>query len=179
MEKYKVKHEEVRFGRDEVNKRTFKKVETDAKIWYIPIQENPADDLHVFIKTENTQLGGFRGYGGATLNFLLEDDTIDAVQGPWHSNPDSLLADTGIDLKDKSLTFGVIARERIYEGNDTILNDVLYKDAEWVVGKYTRIKELAQTFANVYEDKIYYYTQSTGGSTLGWMDPEKFEPEND
>lgn len=174
MTRYEIKQQPVKSGFYEVSKRTFKKVETDKKIWYIPIQENVADDLHVFIKGDG-KFGSFEGYGGATLDFLLEDGTIDKVKGPWHSNPDSLLADTGIDVRDKTLTIGAIGKYRTYEdeGNKYYLEDVLYEDTDWVVGNYYRIKNMAQDFANELGIKIWYHSQTSGGASIAWVDPEK------
>ena len=171
MKRYEIKHQPTLFGRDEVKKRTFKKVETDKKIWYIPVQDNAADDLHVQIKGEGSQLGSFQGYGGATLEFLLEDGTIDKVKGPWHSNSISLLADTGIDLTKRTMTIGAIGKDRTFEGNTTFLEDVLYEDTDWVVGDFNRIKEMAQEFADDLGIKVWYYSQTNGGSSTCWLDP--------
>lgn len=171
MERYKVEHQPMRFGKDEVKKRVFKKVETHSKVWYIPIQDNAADDIHVCIKNEN-KIGGFRGYGGATLQFLMEDGTVDDVNGPWHSNSDSLYRDTGIDLRDKTATFGVIGKGKTYEGNYTYIEDVVHKDDDWTLGSFYRIENLAQTFADNIGQRTYFYSQSTGGSHIGWKDPK-------
>jgi len=171
MTRYEVKHQPTRFGRDEVKKRVYRKVETEAKIWYIPIQDNAADDLHVFIKNKGGKIGSFEGYGGATLNFLLEDGTTDAVKGPWHSNSLSLFNDTGIDLRNNTITIGAIGKDRTFEGNTTFLEDVLYEDTDWVLGSFNRIKDMAQEFADKLGIKVWYYSQSTGGSSTCWLDP--------
>jgi len=174
MTRYEIKQQPTRFGMDEVNRRVFKKVETKTKIWYIPIQDNAADDLHVLIKNENPN-SGFKGYGGATLSFALEDGTVDMVKGPWHSNSDSLLADTGIDLKNKTLTIGAIGKDRIFEDRRTFLEDILHEDTDWVLGSFNRIKDMAQKFADDLGIKVWYYSQSTGGSSTCWLDPTGIE----
>ena len=171
MERYEIKHQPMKNGVDEARKRVYKKIETEHKIWYIACQENAGDDLYVFIKNENPT-NSFKGFGGGTLYFELEDGVIDAVKGPWHSNCRSLLEDTGIDLTQTALTFGVIGKERNFgEKYETYIDDLLYKDDDWTIGDFNRIKNKAQKFADELNIKVWYYSQSQGGSTTAWLDP--------
>ena len=172
MTRYQIKQQPTKCGMTEVKRRIFKKVETNKKIWYIPIQDNVADDLHVFIKGTG-KLDYFEGYGGAIIDFLLEDGTIDKVKGPWHSNPDSLLQDTGIDVRDKTITIGAIGRSRVFDDDNEFIEDILHEDKDWVLGSFRRIKNMAQQFADELGIKIWYYSQSSGGFTTGWADPTK------
>ena len=172
MKNYEIKRQPMKSGMAEVEIRKFKKVETHTKIWYIPIQDNPADELHVFIKKENPN-SCFKGYGGATLKFLLEDGIVDEVKGPWHSNADSLFSDTGIDLRDKYKTIGAIGKGRAYEDGKSYITDVLHEDTDWVVGSFDRLEEMAQKFADELGIEISYYSQSSGGSRTSWAMPKK------
>lgn len=74
------------------------------------------------------------GFGGATLTFKVGKCGKYEAKGPWHTNSEDMFQATGIDLRDKSLTFVVVARRRTYEGHATVLEDLLYADAEPMLG---------------------------------------------
>jgi len=173
--RYEIKHQSLKSDMKEFYPKLYRKVETISKIWYIPIQDNAADDIHVFIKGDGGKIGRFQGYGGATLNFSLEDGTIDRVKAPWHSNSIALYNDTGIDLRDKTLTIGAIGKDRVYEGQIGYLEDLLYEDKDWVLGSFDRIRDMAQKFADDLGIKVWYYSQSTGGSSTCWLYPTGIE----
>ena len=48
------------------------------------------------------------GFGGRTLRFELVTGEVLELKGPWHSNSEALFAATGVDVRDKHLTFGVV-----------------------------------------------------------------------
>lgn len=172
MEEFEIKHQPMTCGQEELSVRTYKKIIKGKRgTWYVAIQDNPADNVY-FASKEG---GKSDGFGGATLTFKLEDGTEDKVQGPWHSNPDALFSDTGYDVRDKCLTFGVIGKDvrfDRYPYKDFIV-DVLYKDEDFTIGAFNRIKDKAQELANELGVKIVYYQQSQGGSTRSWCYPEK------
>jgi hypothetical protein len=64
--------------------------------WYVDVDElNAASHLHQTDKKPKGP-GSFRGYGGSTLKFEMEDGTVKEVVGPWHSNSTAFFKDTGI-----------------------------------------------------------------------------------
>lgn len=163
-------------GRSEAASRKYKKIIGKSRVWYIAIQENEADNVYVAPHTsENApDYKGFRGFGGAIIPFELEDGTIDNVQGPWHSNSDALFEDTGYDIRNKYLTFGVISRA--IENNTSnlysvIMKDVIYKDEKPIIGSFNRIEDLAQEIADKEGKIVYYYSQGQGGSIRSHKKP--------
>lgn len=112
------------------------------------------------------------GYGGRVMNFPTKDGVI-KIQGPWHSNSDALFEATGIDLRDKHLTWGLIALKRESERNSYVFKDVLHLDPDGgVLGRFERIDELAQKFANSLDKPVAYYMRSHGGSSCGYKYPD-------
>ena len=132
---------------------------------------NEGDNIYV---TARPIEKGYRGFWqGYTLNFKLEDGTIDSVQGPWYSNSNSLFLDTGYDIRDKHYTFGVISRamESVSNPYSAIMKDVIYKDEGPVIGNFNRVEKLAEDFANKEGKPIFCYSESSGGSSRGMIKP--------
>ncbi len=117
------------------------------------------------------------GFGGATLTFNTADGPI-PIQGPWHSNTNALFERTGVDLRDKHLTYGVIGTGReSTPTHNTVITGVVHADPkEGVLGTFDRIKEKAQQLANEHEQPFYYYSKSRGGSSCGPVYPSKWTP---
>lgn len=118
-----------------------------------------------------------QGFAGSTLTFELEDGTKVPVKGPWHSNSDALFQHTGIDLRAKHKTWGLVARVRDYIKSNNLSNycfkDVFHLDEQPIVGEYDRINKIAQDMANKLGETVYYYSESRGGSGCGPVNPEK------
>lgn len=115
------------------------------------------------------------GYGGRTLDFPTKGGVV-KIQGPWHSNTDALYERTGVDLRDKHRTTGVVALKRGTEGYETTLLDVVYVDPDGgVVGKFNRIQELAQQMSDESDKVLFYYRRSLGGSSCGPVYPSQWD----
>lgn len=153
---------------------TWRKLDCSARVgqprtYYVPVDSpEPGADVHVDLHDPRSQ-----GYGGQTLEFPLEDGTVDKVKGPWHTNSDALFSDTGLDLRDQHLTFVVLARE--WNTRTGELEDVLYQDPAPIVGSFDRYKAIAEQFRS--EPTLYAYSQSSGGSLTGclWDRSRNFE----
>lgn len=160
-------------------KKVWKKVETETGlVWLYPVNvPNPGDFIHVWNPAENRNRPSFQGYGGSTLTFELEDGTMFKCIGPWHSNSEALERSTGINLRDKHMTFVVISHERTSEKGTyrSVMKDVIYMDTEPTIGAFERGKEMAQTLANELDKEVYLYSKSSGGSSNGPVYPEKKE----
>lgn len=170
---YEIKRQPMKSASGEVEVRTFRKVESEKSVWYISTNDaSPAS--HIYVASKDPEVNKkSQGFAGRTITFNLEDGSVDKVQGPWHTNSDSLYKETGVDLRDQHLTFGVIGKG--YEGNlreSRILN-VLHKDEDWTLGEFNRIQKLAQALANKLGEELYVYQQSQGGSSQGPVKPEK------
>lgn len=117
-----------------------------------------------------------RGFAGRTLRFELVDGGFVELQGPWCTEPEGLFKDTGIDVRDKFLTFCVIAKRRRYidKGTRLVMVDILYKDDEPQLGPYGRpeIKALAKKFATELGHSVQYHYSTLGGGSTGPVDPE-------
>jgi len=155
-------------GIGEQAERIYKKIKGKRGNWYIALQENAADNIYHGY-SDGTYSEGF---GGRTLTFKLEDGTEDKVQGPWHSNDDSLFSDTGYDIRDKHLTRGIISKGK--EGNfyKEVYKDVVYYDEKPVLGEFDRIPKMAQKLANELNCELYYSVKTSGGGSSFFVKPE-------
>lgn len=156
-------------GQAEQAERIYFKFIGQKSIWYIGIQENPADNIY---STSIVKSGRSDGFGGATMEFILNDGTKDLVQGPWHSNADSLLHDTGIDITPTRLTQGICAKGvtgTMLEGYE--YTDVLHYDESAQLGQYDRIMTIAQNLADKLQCRVYYAMKSAGGGNAHSKDP--------
>lgn len=157
-------------GSAEAEKRAYKKlIGKSGKTWLVAVQDNPADNVYV------SGGKGSQGFAGRTLEFELEDGSIEKLVGPWHSNSDALFADTGYDVRDKYLTFGVIGLGREHRngcGGGVTITDVLYQDKDWVLGTFDRVEKIAQKLANELGKTVMKFSKSRGGSSCGQVKPE-------
>ena len=72
---------------------TFREVEGEEMLWYIPDDGNPG---RIFVTNKQRRAGC--GYYGQTLTFCLTDGRHVDIVGPWNSNKLSLKHDTDIVL---------------------------------------------------------------------------------
>ena len=165
-------HGPMKCGSYEAEKRIYKLlIGKSGKRWLVSVQTNEADNIYVE-GNKNSD-----GFGGRTLNFELENGEKLDLKGPWHSNSTALFEDTGYDIRNKHLTFGVIALDRKYisYNKPDIYIDVLYKDEDFVVGEFERIEKMAQEFSNKLNKKVAYGVKSWGGGSSGWKQPIALE----
>jgi len=158
-------------GRGEVLSKCFRKIVGKTHVWYIAVQPNSGDNIYC----TKPGKGPSEGFGGATLEFLLESGEIDPVQGPWHSNADALLSDTEIDLRDKYATRVVLGTGpwEYQKGLHWKMHDVFYQESNFEIGTFGRGEELAQREANRLNQRVYYWIESKGGAIRSVKDPEK------
>ena len=117
-------------------------------------------------------ISGTGGFAGRELSFKLEDDSVLKLQGPWHSNGDSLFINTGVDIRDKFYTYGFIYLDAKCEDGKQHYKDVLYFDQENVLGSFQRIEDIAQEISNHFKIKVRYGSYSRGGSCHSHKEPE-------
>lgn len=125
---------------------------------------------HIYVQTADP-----RGFGGRPLEFTLTDGQKVTLHGPWHSNPDSLYQDTGVDVRAQHLSQVVISRSRRYDGHQIIMEDVLHHDTEPQPGRFNRGETLTRRMANELSETLYFYSESRGGSVFGLVRPEEKE----
>lgn len=152
---------------DEAQKRRYRQhVGKSGKRWLVAIQPNEGDNVYVEGGPNSD------GFGGRTLQFTLEDDSVVSLKGPWLSGPDGLFKDTGYDIRDKHLTRGVVSLDRV-------MNDfykpywyvgVLHYDSELVLGPMSRVRDIAKHWAHKLRRKVWYSVSSGGGSSASWAD---------
>jgi len=112
---------------------------------------------------------------GRTLTFPLEDGTTVDFIGPWKTGAEGLRKDTGYDATKMYTSQGIIS---LYRENAMKYNDghfyigVLHHDPTAVIGPFDRIEEMAQSYANKFQRKIWYAVVTSGGGTGSWCDPE-------
>lgn len=114
------------------------------------------------------------GYGGRTLEFPLVDGSVCALQGPWHSNADSLFEDTGIDLREQHQTWVVVARRQEHRRHMArAYLDIVHVDPEPVEGHFDRGQHLAEKLADELCEPLTVYRESRGGASMGGYIPPK------
>ena len=145
-------------------------IDADGTHWFWP-HDHP--EPGAMVHCGSPVMAGKRsdGYGGATLNFSTPDGVI-PIQGPWHTNTNALFEKTGVDLRDRHLTYGVVGTGREYENNRTIITGLVHADPpEGVLGRFERIETLAQELADRECRPFYYFRRSRGGSSCGLVYP--------
>lgn len=166
----------IKSAQSEQSSKKYKKIKGKSADWYIAIQKNEGDNIYFASRSKSHS----NGFGGSSLQFELEDGTIDTVQGPWHSNSASLLEDTGYDATHKYLTQGIIALDCEPHSNKngvTLHKEILHRDEEPVLGDYHRIDIMAQEFANKLQKEVYCAVVSMGGGSSGWKKPVAYYKE--
>ena len=137
-----------------------KVVDDKGWVWYIPEDiDNKGDHIHVSTPNKN-------GYAGSTLQFTMNDGSVDKVVGPWHSNSESLLRNTGIDLKDTHYTRFIICENTKLRGNSVLEEGVLY-DTGWQLGYFDsqpNESEMAEFIGKGYQYTRYGVNGSMSGS---------------
>ena len=166
----------------EAEQRKYRKINgKHGSIWLVAVQDNPASNIYYWSP------GKSDGFAGRTLRFELEDGSHLDLQGPWHSNAEDLFTTTGVDVRDKYLTFGIIAKSSEHKtiknpgylnSYVTVFKDVLYQDKDWTVGYFDRIEDMAQNMANELGKKVVFYSQSQCGSTQSSKYPNNKENKN-
>lgn len=168
---YTPKRHEMFSGQGVAESLKYKKlVGKSGNTWLVAIQPNEGDNVYI---TNNPENSGGQGFGGAHLNMELEDGTVFVLKGGWHANSNSLFEDTGYDCRDKHLTFVVIAKDRkfvpyLIHGE---LIDVIYMDDKPTIGEFDRGEKLAQQIANAQKERVCRYTETSGGSSSGFVEP--------
>lgn len=148
-------------------------VEADGTYWLWPAAgtDEPGAMVHC---GDDVRAGRPRseGYGGACLTFPTRDGPV-VLQGPWHSNTDALFERTGVDLRDKHKTWGVIGLNRRHDrAYNTVVVGVVHLDPPGgVVGRYDRIKTLAQQLADQFDRPMMCHMRSAGGGSEGFETP--------
>lgn len=137
--------------------------------WLIPNNiPNKADMLHVTAYPDWDRVG--EGYAGGTLIFHTSAGEF-KLHGGWHSNPDGLFHDTGIDVRGTTLTRGVIAKVCVASYPNYTMDEFLLDENEWVLGTFNRVKDLAKDYADTLNIPVFSYMQSLGGASMGWKKP--------
>ena len=88
----------------------YKKIEGKRHVWYVPLNDNAWQNLHVKRRLDSN------GYAGRYIEFRMYDGTIERVKGPYHVagmysyDQRSFIDDTGMTLDD------VIVEHQLLEG---------------------------------------------------------------
>lgn len=143
-----------------------------GRTWIIEMQVNAADRIHVTNNSTNTtKQGGGNGYGGATITFKTTDGEF-AANCPWHSNAESLLSDTNLDLRSLHMTSVTVSTERAKDLSSHKGGEVLYEETVPVLGVFNRGEQIAQALADLYKKPLWCYSKSSSGSSYRLIEPK-------
>jgi len=152
-------------GFSEQGNNLYRKYKGLKSTWFVGIND-PANHIYYAPPPGSNS----QGFGGATLTFKLEDGTEESVQGPWNSNSDSFLADTGVDFTDQHMTQGIVSLEHEYPKDireKDVYKSVIHFDEVPAIGTFNRVMDIAQNYANEHNCRVYYAVKSRGGGSAG------------
>lgn len=141
----------------------------DNFVWLYRDGDGAADNIYCGSDDPNNPSGGL---DNITITFILTNGDSITLYGPWHTNAELLLANTGIDLTAKYNTFVVIGRFLKHKDGRAIIQDVLYKDDQFTEGRFDRGNIKAQEIANNIKETVVCYSRSTGGYGIHYFNPK-------
>jgi hypothetical protein len=114
--------------------------------------------------------GDGEGMGGRTVSYELMEGGVDEVKGPWNTNSDDLLANTGVDLTQNHFTYGLVfsSREdslRFIKGEavEPVISDEDWTKGAWK-GGVERMKDKAIALGLDYNDNLDIVMVNSMGS---------------
>lgn len=160
-------------GQHEAAISVYKRIDSKTRhggVWLVANQENEGDNIYWGYEA-NKGHPRSDGMGGAVIEFELVDGGSVKIQGPWHSNADSLFADTGYDCRDKYFTQGIVAERRtsVPKSWDYEYDGIIHHDKKRTLGAYRRIMEIAKQWCLDNKADCYYCMRSRGGGSSGPM----------
>lgn len=143
----------------------------DGWIWlYAPNDADPGNTIYA----HNPADANSQGMGGAWIEFKTGVAGIYRVKGPWKANSSRLFDDTGVDLRDKRLSFVVLSLDAdLSRYPRVICRDVIHVDSAPMMGTFDRGKLLAQRYADEYSIAIHCAVRTAGGGSYGYVKPTK------
>lgn len=124
---------------------------------------NPADHIYVGYPYDV----GSQGFAGRILVFnLVDQNRAISLHGPYHSNADALLENTGVDVTNKHYVQLVVglSRERDSNHRDVITNLVFYQPPG--TRAYHEYKSILPQLYKKYNVPLHYWHGGSGGSML-------------
>lgn len=154
-----------------VRYRAFRSVRSPGRVWLVGDSPNAGDFVYMWEPEEPT-LYSFQGFGGAVLHFTLVNGCTMDLEGPWHSGAQALYDDTGVDVRHKCLSLGVLALHRVPDAAGLYrYKYLLYKEEAPQLGVFERVGLLAQWYANKLGATVFYYRESVGSSEHSYRKP--------
>lgn len=138
---------------------TFRTHRAEGRTWIYRVDVANSGD-HIYV-TDPEPSGGMRGFGGRELRFGLEDGSVFAAVGPWHTNSVALFDATGIDLS-------ALHETRVRVERDGV---ALYIEDVPVLGDFDRGDGIARSLADRDGQRVFVHRESNGGSSGRWVNP--------
>lgn len=146
----------------------------DGYAYFYPVNEDgtPAFDAasYILVTASNDWERPGNGFGGSTLNLVLNNGDTFQLRGGWHTNADHLYVHTGVDIRNRYATRGVLATTFVKDPPLT-LGGIFRNETEWIEGTYERVNDLAQALALTISYPVIYWKQTTGGDELSTKYP--------
>lgn len=119
---------------------------------------------------------GSEGMGGRMVEFEAADggEKVRLI-GPWRTTADELLADTGVDVRDKYSQQGIVSLEIEHGrlGSGDRYTRILHHDEMPTIGSFDRIAIMAQDYADDFGVPVHMAVRRRGGSQASTKFPTK------
>lgn len=164
-----------KFPHYKISDLVFKKVQVGPKLEVLGLKHgfyliptnipNPGDYLYWIAENHSNRSGT------GMAHFKLEDGSVVEEAGWWHTNSDALFESTGIDVRDKHMTWTAVLKASygILRPIDlTRPDNVIVQDAEPTIGTFDREEDLARAseIADEWGHPVFFYKVTSGGSSL-------------
>lgn len=144
----------------------FQKVNGRDGCWYIGKTQNSGD--WIFFSSDPFQYGETKP---SPIKITTEGG-VEEVSSLWRSSSEELFLDTGMDLRDKHLTFGVVSEIREIGDLDIKMEEILHADESPVLGTIDRIDSIAQDLANGSGKTLFYIRKGVSQNKISIKHPK-------
>lgn len=157
----------LRSGRGDAEAFTYyRHVDASGRQWFVADAPDAGDRVYVATDDE-------AGFGGSIIDFTLTSGEVVKVKGPYLTNPDGLFLMTGVDVRDKCRTQGVVALEEreFTVGGPATYSGVIHYDETPVIGAHDRIMKIAQKASAELGKPVYMAVKGASGGHGRYVRP--------
>lgn len=120
---------------------------------------------NIYVSDPNPKSSGFGG-GEITWSVASQNCKL-TLKGAWHAGTSELHKDTGVDMRMKHMTQGVVAKSVEHKDGETFYSDIIHYDEEPVEGFANRIEAIAKQKHEDLGCQIWHWSTYLGGGYGG------------